>query len=99
VPVQKTPVRYSDAAAYGSLEEFTRLCLDRLLAELHPRLLGRPVGQPLVAGHAGQHFYLQAESLGLGACAVGAFSPTDVAILLNLPEDEEPIYLYPIGRV
>jgi hypothetical protein len=34
VPVQKTPVRYSDSAAYSTLEEFARLSLDRLLAAL-----------------------------------------------------------------
>ncbi|MBD3388996.1 MAG: SagB/ThcOx family dehydrogenase [Candidatus Altiarchaeales archaeon] len=50
------------------------------------------------AGHAGQNIYLQAESLGLGTVAVGAFRPRQVSQILGLPEDEEPIYMYPIGR-
>ncbi len=34
VPVQKTPVRYSDNASYASLEDFAAICLGRLLSEL-----------------------------------------------------------------
>ena len=33
-PVQKTPVRFSDAQGYSSLAEFTTLCLERLFDEL-----------------------------------------------------------------
>jgi len=33
-PAQQTPVRYSDAASYSSLEEFTAICLDQLLTAL-----------------------------------------------------------------
>jgi hypothetical protein len=34
VPVQKTPVRYSDAAGYCTAQEFAEICVDRLLSEL-----------------------------------------------------------------
>jgi len=34
VPVQRTPVRYSDSSSYSSVEDFTRICADRLLADL-----------------------------------------------------------------
>jgi hypothetical protein len=34
VPVQKTPVRYSNSASYCCLDEFVHLSLERLLAEL-----------------------------------------------------------------
>ena len=34
VPVQKTPVRYSESASYCSVEEFVRICLSGLLEEL-----------------------------------------------------------------
>jgi SagB-type dehydrogenase family enzyme len=48
-------------------------------------------------GHAAQNVYLQAEALGLGTCAVGAFTDSDVKKILNLPVNEEPLYLLPIG--
>jgi len=51
------------------------------------------------AGHAAQNVYLQAESLDLGVCAIGAFHDADVAELLALPEDEVPIYILSIGKV
>lgn len=34
VPLQRTPVRYSDSASFSSLQDFIRLCLERLLSEL-----------------------------------------------------------------
>jgi len=48
-------------------------------------------------GHSAQNIYLQAQSLGLGTCAIGAFTNDIVRQLLNLPDDEEPLYLMPIG--
>jgi len=46
-------------------------------------------------GHIGQNIYLQAESLGLGTCAVGAFSDSQVKDLLGIAE--EPVYVMPVG--
>ncbi|HIE30824.1 MAG TPA: SagB/ThcOx family dehydrogenase [Methanosarcinales archaeon] len=51
------------------------------------------------AGHAAQNVYLQAEALGLGVCAIGAFYDDDVAELLLLTEGEVPIYILSIGKV
>jgi SagB-type dehydrogenase family enzyme len=48
-------------------------------------------------GHAAQNVYLQAEALGLGTCAIGAFTDSSVKKILNLPDKEEPLYLMPIG--
>lgn len=48
-------------------------------------------------GHSAQNIYLQAESLGLGTCAIGSFSDDEVARILQLPENEEPLYIMPIG--
>ena len=48
-------------------------------------------------GHSAQNVYLQAEALGLGTCAIGAFSDSRVSQLLQLPSNEEPLYLMPIG--
>ena len=50
------------------------------------------------AGHAAQNLCLQATAMGLGAVTVGAFYDGQVAELLNLPEDEQPLYIIPVGR-
>jgi len=49
-------------------------------------------------GHSAQNVYLQAEALGLGTVAIGAFIDDDVRLLLNLPSDEVPVYLMPVGH-
>ena len=49
-------------------------------------------------GHAAQNLCLQATALGLGLVTVGAFHGEDVVELLNLPDDEEPLYIIPVGR-
>jgi len=48
-------------------------------------------------GHSAQNIYLQAEALGLGTCAIGAFNDSRVSQLLRLPANEEPLYIMPIG--
>ena len=48
-------------------------------------------------GHSAQNVYLQAEALGLGTCAIGAFADDAVRQLLHLPEEETPLYLLPVG--
>ena len=48
-------------------------------------------------GHSAQNIYLQVETLNLGTCAIGAFSDEKVAELLQLPEEEEPLYMMPVG--
>jgi SagB-type dehydrogenase family enzyme len=50
------------------------------------------------AGHAAQNLCLQATALGLGAVTIGAFYDKEVSQLLNLPADEEPLYVIPVGR-
>ena len=49
------------------------------------------------AGHTGQNVQLEAVSLGLGSCVVGAFDPAEVSALLSLPKEEEPLYIIPVG--
>jgi len=49
------------------------------------------------AGHAAQNVHLQAESLGIGSVAVGAFDDASVAKVLSLPEDLEPVYMVVAG--
>ena len=50
------------------------------------------------AGHAAQNVHLQAEALGLGSVAVGAFDDSSVSKVLSLPNDLEPIYMVIIGH-
>ena len=49
------------------------------------------------AGHAAQNIHLQAEALGLGSVAVGAFEGEAVKQVLSLPANIEPLYLIPVG--
>jgi SagB-type dehydrogenase family enzyme len=49
-------------------------------------------------GHATQNLCLQATALGLGLVTVGAFEDEKVSEVLNLPEDEKPLYVIPVGR-
>lgn len=49
------------------------------------------------AGHAAQNVHLQAEALGLGSVAVGAFDDTSVSKVLSLPKNLEPIYMVTVG--
>lgn len=50
------------------------------------------------AGHAGQNISLQALSYGLGTVMVGAFSDERVKSVLNLPVNEDPLYIIPVGK-
>ncbi len=50
------------------------------------------------AGHAAQNVHLQAESLGLGSVAVGAFDDASVSKVLSLPKHLEPIYMVVVGH-
>ncbi len=49
------------------------------------------------AGHAAQNVHLQAEALGLGSVAVGAFDDGSVSKVLSLPDYLEPIYMVVVG--
>ena len=49
-------------------------------------------------GHAAQNLFLQSESLGLATVVVGAFNDDDVARILRLPADLQPLLLMPVGR-
>jgi SagB-type dehydrogenase family enzyme len=52
----------------------------------------------LEVGHAAQNALLQAVALNLGAAEVGAFDDEDVHALLRLPEDQQVLYLIPVGK-
>jgi len=50
------------------------------------------------AGHAAQNVHLQAEALGLGSVAVGAFDDASVSKVLSLPDYLEPLYMVVVGH-
>ena len=49
------------------------------------------------AGHAGQNIHLQAVGLGLGSISIGAFDDSSVKKLLSLPDEQQPVYIIPVG--
>lgn len=49
-------------------------------------------------GHSAQNVYLQAEALHLGTCAIGAFNDEAVRTVMQLPANEEPLYIMPVGQ-
>lgn len=50
------------------------------------------------AGHVAQNIFLQAVSLNLGTVVMGAFSDKEVKKVINMPPEEEPLCIMPIGR-
>ncbi|MCK4852757.1 MAG: SagB/ThcOx family dehydrogenase [Bacteroidales bacterium] len=52
---------------------------------------------PMDIGHSAQNVYLQVEALGLGTCAIGAFNDETVKQVLDLPEEQIPMYIMPVG--
>ena len=51
------------------------------------------------AGHAAENLLLQATALGLGSVPVTGFHRDDAREVLGLPEDVEPLYIVPVGRL
>jgi SagB-type dehydrogenase family enzyme len=50
------------------------------------------------AGHVGQNVYLEVEALGLGTVTVGAFLDAELSQTLDLPPNQDPLYVMPIGH-
>ena len=50
-------------------------------------------------GHAAQNLLLQAVAMDLGAVPVGAFRDEQVRDILNIPRDEQPLYIIPVGKL
>ncbi len=52
----------------------------------------------LEAGHVGENIYLQAESLGLVTVSLGSFDSNQLSQKFELPSNETPLYIFPIGH-
>ncbi len=50
-------------------------------------------------GHSAENVYLQCASLGLGTCAIGAFTDDMVSSVMMLEKKEVPLYLMPVGKI
>lgn len=50
------------------------------------------------SGHAAQNIFLQCQSLELDAVVIGAFTDSQVAEVAQLREEEEPLYIMPVGK-
>jgi SagB-type dehydrogenase family enzyme len=50
------------------------------------------------AGHAAQNVYLQAVPLDFGTVVIGAFVDCKVKEIMNMHEQESPLYIMPVGR-
>jgi SagB-type dehydrogenase family enzyme len=59
---------------------------------------GRSRYVPMDAGHAAQNMALQAVALGLASVPVGAFDDAAVKEALELPRQEEPLYMLTVGH-
>ncbi|HNX36811.1 MAG TPA: SagB/ThcOx family dehydrogenase [Candidatus Cloacimonadota bacterium] len=49
-------------------------------------------------GHSGENVYLQAEALGMGTVAIGAFDDLRLRLSVRMTREEEPLYIMPLGR-
>lgn len=50
------------------------------------------------AGHAAQNLLLQAVAMDLGGVTVGAIENEKLSKALGLPDDEDPLYVIPVGH-
>jgi len=50
------------------------------------------------SGHIGQNIYLLSEEQRLGCCAIGGFDNELTTKLLDLSDDEIPLYVFALGK-
>jgi SagB-type dehydrogenase family enzyme len=75
-----------------------------ILTAVHDRMTGKYGRRGIQyshmeVGHAAQNICLQSAARGLGTTVVGAFIDGTVRKVLELPAEEQPLGLMPVGRV
>lgn len=50
-------------------------------------------------GHVTQNILLQAQALNIGGVSIGAFDDEEVHELLMMEENEQPLYVIPLGKI
>ena len=81
--IKQAPIDIVICAIY---ERVTRKYRDRGIRYVH-----------IEAGHIAQNIHLQAVALGLSSVPIGAFDDQGVKKVLSLPEDQQPLYIIPVG--
>lgn len=76
-----------DIVLAGVYERTTQRYSDRGIRYVH-----------MEAGHIAQNVFLQAVALGLGSVPIGAFNDSKVQKMLDIPDNEVPLYILPVGR-
>lgn len=100
VPIRKGDLTQSLQQACLDQEHISQAPLNIVIAGDYSRT-AKKYGQRaqryvhIEVGHIGQNIYLQAESLGLATCAVGAFKDSQIRSLLGTRL--EPFYVMPVG--
>lgn len=110
-PESHTMVRVRDGDQREALcqvalnqEYVSRGAIDIVIAAIYARTTGK-YGERgikyvhMEAGHAAQNIYLQAVGLKLGTVTIGAFDDDGVKRVLGLPDNEEPLYIMPVGKI
>lgn len=90
----------------GLMQEFLGQCnvvifLTIILQRMRFKYQDRSYRYGLIeAGHLGQNLYLAATSMGLGACAIGAFMDDEINTMLGVDGVEEAaLYMLAVGKV
>lgn len=73
------------------------VCADLEASESRYGKRGRKLYAIQDAAIAAQNIWLAATDLGLGACWVGAFDEKEVARILNIPQNLQPLAILPVG--
>jgi len=50
-------------------------------------------------GHSAENVYLQATAMNIGTCAVGAFTNLSLKKAVGMTQEEEPLYIMPLGKI